>query len=93
MCNDANSWVDLDITEVTDDGININVDISTVYEKCPNWSENPGIFGYMWMETPCPTMLDCQLYVIGCDQLTEECNDHSMKFPVTPWTGGISNEC
>ena len=93
MCNDANSWVDLDITEVTDDGMNINVDLSPVYDKCPDWTEKLGIFGYMWMETPCPTMLDCQLYVIGCDQLTEECNDQSMKFPVTPWTGGITNEC
>ena len=77
MCNDANSWVDLDITEVTDDGMNINVDGNTM-------SNDVGL----------PALRAPQFQLcVGCDQLTEEYNDQSMKFPVTPWTGGISNEC
>ena len=78
---------------MSDDGLNVNVDIRPAIEYCVDWEARPGAFGYMWMETPCPTLLDCQLYVIGCDQLTENCDDQTMKFPVTPWFGGFSDDC
>ena len=85
--------MDLNILEIASDGMSLEVDLSPVYEHCPDWTNMPGIFGYMWMETPCPTLLNCQLYVIGCDQLTEDCDDETLKFPITPWSGSFSDEC
>ena len=93
MCNEKESWADLNILGIASDGMSLEVDLSSVYEHCPDWANNPGVFGYMWMETPCPTLLDCQLYVIGCDQLTENCDDETLKFPITPWSGSFSDDC
>ena len=91
LCNNRESWVDLNILNV--DGLSVAVDLTPVYDFCPKWEDTPGSFGYMWMETPCPTLLDCQLYVVGCDQLTENCDDKTLKFPVTSWSGGFSEDC